>query len=152
MRVVHVATAFPRHADDPITPWLVELVRRQRASGLDASVLAPAYRGGPVVEATEIPVHRFRYAPAWMETLTHDQTETLRKILEHQGFDFQDKPHAIYSARKGKLNVTVYQKGPKVLVQGKETEDFIRFTLEPEILGEARLGYGEILEPDGHRE
>lgn len=65
-----------------------------------------------------------------------------------RGYDFAPKPHALYAARKGKLNVTVYQKGPKVLVQGKDTEDFIRFTLEPEVLGEARIGYEEILEPE----
>lgn len=74
MRVIHVVTAFPRHADDSITPWLVELVRRQRAAGLEVSVLAPAYRGGPPSEATDLPVHRFRYAPASLETLTHDET------------------------------------------------------------------------------
>jgi len=80
--------------------------------------------------------------------LTTDQAETLRRVLERQGYDFETKPHALFSARKGKLNVTVYQKGPKVLVQGKDTEDFIRFTLEPEVLGEARLGYEEIHDPD----
>lgn len=80
--------------------------------------------------------------------LTNAQAEKLRMVLEQAGYDFEDKPHALYSARKAKLNVTVYQKGPKVLVQGKDTEDFIRFTLEPEILGEARLGYEEVLEPD----
>jgi ribonuclease HIII len=80
--------------------------------------------------------------------LTSAQVELLRATLERQGFDFETKPHAIFSARKGKLNVTAYQKGPKVLIQGKDTEDFIRFTLEPEIIGEARLGYEEILEPD----
>ena len=80
--------------------------------------------------------------------LTPTQTETLRRLLEEHGYDFETKPHALFAARKGKLNVTVYQKGPKVLVQGKDTEDFIRFTLEPEVLGEARLGYEEILEPD----
>lgn len=80
--------------------------------------------------------------------LTPAQVELLRTALERRGFDFETKPHAVFSARKGKLNVTVYQKGPKVLVQGKDTEDFIRFTLEPEVIGEARLGYEEILEPD----
>ncbi len=80
--------------------------------------------------------------------LTRDQAEKLRRVLEERGYDFETKAHALYSARKGKLNVTVYQKGPKVLIQGKETEDFIRFTLEPEVLGEAKLGYDEILEPD----
>ncbi len=64
-------------------------------------------------------------------------------VLRRDGFEFSEKPYAHYSAKKGKLNVTVYEKGPKVLVQGKDTEDFVRFTLEPEILGEARLGYEE---------
>ena len=81
-------------------------------------------------------------------TLTTDQVETLRRVLERQGYDFEAKAHALFSARKGKLNVTVYQKGPKVLVQGRDTPDFVTFTLEPEVLGEARLGYEEILEPD----
>jgi ribonuclease HIII len=80
--------------------------------------------------------------------LTSDQAELLRQALERQGFDFAAKPYALFSAKKGKLNVTVYEKGPKVLIQGKDTEDFIRFTLEPEIIGEAKLGYEEILEPD----
>lgn len=80
--------------------------------------------------------------------LTPDQAEKLRAVLLRDGYEFQQKEHALFSARKGKLNVTVYQKGPKVLVQGKETEDFIRFTLEPEILGEAKLGYEEVLQPD----
>ena len=74
MRVIHVATAFPRHRDDPITPWLVELIRRQRQAGIDASVLAPAYRGGPGEEPSGVPVRRFRYAPRLLETLTHDQS------------------------------------------------------------------------------
>ena len=80
--------------------------------------------------------------------LTSAQVETLRRVLETHGYDFEDKPHALFSARKGKLNVTVYQKGPKVLIQGRDTEDFVRFTLEPEVLGEARLGYEEVLDPD----
>lgn len=80
--------------------------------------------------------------------LRPEQVDALREVLERQGFEFGGKPHAVFSARKGKLNVTVYQKGPKVLVQGKDTEDFVRFTLEPEVLGEARLGYEEVLDPD----
>lgn len=80
--------------------------------------------------------------------LTPAQAEILRQVLERQGFDFETKPYALFAARKGKLNVTVYEKGPKVLIQGKDTEDFIRFTLEPEVTGVAKLGYEEILEPD----
>jgi len=59
-----------------------------------------------------------------------------------------EKQYALYSARKGKLNVIVYEKGPKVLIQGKETEEFIQFILEPEILGEALLGYEEERDPE----
>lgn len=72
----------------------------------------------------------------------------LRTILEERGFEFKEKQYAYFGAKKGKLNVTVYEKGPKVLVQGKETEEFVQFVLEPEILGEARLGNEEILEPE----
>lgn len=74
--------------------------------------------------------------------------DTIRAILEEGGFDFKEKPYAHFSAKKGKLNVTVYEKGPKILVQGKETEDFVKFTLEPLVLGEARLGYEEVNEPE----
>ncbi len=80
--------------------------------------------------------------------LTPDQVKQLHTALVRQGFDFETKPYSIFAARKGKLNVTVYEKGPKVLIQGKDTEDFIRFTLEPEVIGKAKLGYEEILEPD----
>lgn len=80
--------------------------------------------------------------------LNPDQVEALSRILEERGFDFDTKPHAVFSAHKGKLNVTVYAKGPKVLVQGKDTEDFVRFILEPEVLGEAKLGYEEVLDPE----
>jgi ribonuclease HIII len=79
--------------------------------------------------------------------LTDAQAGKLRTVLEAQGFDFEPKPYARFSAKKGKLNVTVYEKGPKVLVQGKDTEDFVTFTLEPEILGEAKLGYEEVADP-----
>lgn len=72
----------------------------------------------------------------------------LRAILEERGFEFKEKQYAHFGAKKDKLNVTVYKKGPKVLVQGKETEDFVQFILEPEILGEARLGNEEVLMPE----
>ncbi len=75
--------------------------------------------------------------------LSDEQVAILKDCLSRGGFDFQEKEHALYSAKRGKLNVTVYRKGPKVLVQGKETEEFVKFVLEPEVVGEARLGYEE---------
>ena len=79
--------------------------------------------------------------------LTAAQADKLRLRLREMNFEFLEKPYTIYAAQKGKLNVAVYEKGPKVLIQGKETEDFVRFTLEPEILGAAKLGYEEVLDP-----
>src|SRR2546423_12214169 len=73
MRVLHVVTAFPRAPGDIIAPWLIELLRRQRAAGLEVEVFAPAYRGGGNAEFEGIPVHRFRYFPGRWEDLTHDQ-------------------------------------------------------------------------------
>ena len=80
--------------------------------------------------------------------LTADQVGKLRAVLEERGFEFVAKEHTIFAAKKGKLSVSVYEKGPKVLIQGKDTGDFIRFTLEPEVTGEAKLGYEEIADPE----
>ena len=77
-----------------------------------------------------------------------EHVELIRNLLLEGGFEMKDKPYAHFSGKKGKLNVTVYEKGPKVLVQGKDTEDFVRFTLEPMVLGEAKLGYEEVNEPE----
>ena len=80
--------------------------------------------------------------------LTPEQAERLRGILRERGFVFSEKPHTLYAASKEKLSVAVYEKGPKVLLQGRGLEDFITFVMEPEILGEARLGYEEVLDPE----
>lgn len=80
--------------------------------------------------------------------LTAEQAHILRGILERDGFTFETKPYTLYAARKGKLNIAVYEKGPKALLQGSGLEDFITFTLEPEVLGEARFGYEEVLSPE----
>jgi len=41
MRILHVVTAFPRAPGDIIAPWLIELLRRQRAAGHEVDVFAP---------------------------------------------------------------------------------------------------------------
>ncbi len=74
MKVVHVVTAFPRHDDDVITPWLGRLLLGLREAGMEPEVLAPCYRGGGAGWWRGIPVRRFRYAPAPLETLTHEET------------------------------------------------------------------------------
>ena len=54
----------------------------------------------------------------------------------------------LFFAESGKVNVSVYEKGPKIVVAGKGTEEFVTFILEPEVLGEARLGYEEVHAPE----
>jgi ribonuclease HIII len=80
--------------------------------------------------------------------LTPEQAAKLQTLLRERGFTFLEKPYTLYAATKEKLNIAVYEKGPKALLQGRGLEDFITFVLEPEILGEARLGYEEVYEPE----
>jgi len=80
--------------------------------------------------------------------LTQEQAAKLQTLLRERGFTFVEKPYTLYAATKEKLNIAVYEKGPKALLQGRGLEDFITFVLEPEILGEARLGYEEVHEPE----
>jgi len=85
---------------------------------------------------------------SYTHALTAAQAENLRALLDERGFEFMTKPYCLYAASKAKVNVLVYEKGPKVLVQGKETADLVTNLLEPEILGEARLGYEEVHHPE----
>ncbi len=80
--------------------------------------------------------------------LTREQAQKLKAVLTERGFTFETKPYALYAARQAKLNIVVYEKGPKAVIQGKGIEDFITFTLEPEVLGEARFGYDEVHSPE----
>jgi ribonuclease HIII len=72
----------------------------------------------------------------------------LKRDLAARGFQFREVPYAQFAAehRGEKVSVAVYQSG-KLLVQGRGTADFVQFYLEPQLLGEARLGYEHILEP-----
>jgi len=85
---------------------------------------------------------------SYTHTLTRDQASTLRTLLAESGFQFSPKQYTLFFARKNSLSVTVYEKGPKVLVQGKGVEEFVQFELEPKILGEAKLGYEEVHSPE----
>ena len=73
MRALFIVTAYPRKPGDVITPWMGETIRRLGKAGVEVEVLAPAYRGSAEQTIEGVKVHRFRYAPAPLETLTHDQ-------------------------------------------------------------------------------
>src|SRR4030088_1213111 len=85
---------------------------------------------------------------SYTHPLSDEQVKKLHALLEELGFEFAPKPYTIFFAQKNKLSVAVYEKGPKVLVQGKGVEEFVQFELEPKILGEAKLGYEEVHAPE----
>jgi ribonuclease HIII len=75
------------------------------------------------------------------------QAEKLRVILEEKGFTFREVPYTLYGAQKQKLTINAYTSG-KLLVQGRGAKEFVEFTIEPEIVGEAKLGYDEVHNPE----
>src|SRR3984893_749957 len=85
---------------------------------------------------------------SYTHALTKEQTAKLRALLKESGFTFAPKPYTIFFGQKNKLSVAVYEKGPKVLLQGRGVEEFVQFELEPKILGEAKLGYEEVHMPE----
>ena len=88
-------------------------------------------------------------APLTIHTckLTDAQAEALCALLVERGWKFREVPYARFAAEKEKTNVVFYESG-KLVVQGKATQEFIEFVLEPEILKEVKLGYEEVLNPD----
>ena len=87
-----------------------------------------------------------------MNSYTHplslEQATRLRALLGELGFEFFPKEYTLFFGQKNRLSVAVYEKGPKVLVQGRGVEEFVQFELEPKILGEAKLGYEEVHSPE----
>src|SRR2546425_10481712 len=84
---------------------------------------------------------------SYTHLLTKHQAGKLRSLLDELGFEFSPKQYTLFFGQKNKLSVAVYEKGPKVLIQGKGVEEFVQFELEPKILGEAKLGYEEVHVP-----
>lgn len=72
--------------------------------------------------------------------LDNSQIEKLHSILQNQGYTFTSHEHMIWKASRPGLNISVYN-SRKIVIQGKETHDFVLFTLEPEILKKVSLGY-----------
>src|SRR5438128_8636772 len=104
------------------------------------------------VERWTLNVERWTFSAKQMNSYTHvltlEQATQLRALLEKLSFEFSQKPYTLFFAQKNKLSVAVYEKGPKVLVQGKGVEEFVQFVLEPKIFGEAKLGYEEVHVPE----
>ena len=79
--------------------------------------------------------------------LTEEQIRQVRAYCEGRAWERFDVAYAHFAYRGAKVNVTAYTSG-KVVVAGKDTEDFVVNFLEPDVLKKASLGYDEVLHPD----
>jgi ribonuclease HIII len=68
---------------------------------------------------------------SYTHPLTTEQATKLRALLDELGFKFGARPYTLFFAQNDKLSVAVYEKGPKILLQGKGIEEFVQFELEP---------------------
>src|SRR5216110_2184537 len=80
-------------------------------------------------------------------TLAEPEARALESYLREHDYEFREAPYTRFVAEKEKVNVVLYESG-KLVVQGKGTQDFVEFVLEPGILKQARLGYETVLNPE----
>jgi ribonuclease HIII len=79
--------------------------------------------------------------------LTNEQAKALEWHLRENNFEPRTVPYARFAGAKPDLNVVFYESG-KLVVQGRKTQEFVEFELEPLILKEAKLGYETTLNPE----
>jgi ribonuclease HIII len=79
--------------------------------------------------------------------LSDEQASALLSYLQKHAFEMRDVPYARFAAANDKVNLVFYESG-KLVIQGKGTQEFIEFVLEPEILKQARIGYEAVLNPE----
>ena len=79
--------------------------------------------------------------------LTDEQAGALDAALRARDWKPREVPYARFAFESPKANIVFYESG-KLVVQGKGTQEFIEFVLEPEVLKQAKLGYETILNPD----
>lgn len=79
--------------------------------------------------------------------LTPEQATALENYFKEHPFEFRQVPYAKFAAANDRVNAVFYESG-KLVLQGKGTEEFVEFVLEPEILQQAKLGYEAVLNPE----
>ena len=81
--------------------------------------------------------------------LTPAQMDAAARILREGNYRLRRLEHTVAAAEGENCQIALYQSG-KCLVQGKGATDWITFVLEPQVLGEARLGYEDVLNPEAN--
>ncbi len=79
--------------------------------------------------------------------LTDEQASALAAALQARDWKPRTVPYARFAFESSKCNVVFYESG-KLVVQGKGTQEFVEFVLEPEILRQVKLGYETVLNPE----
>lgn len=76
----------------------------------------------------------------FVSSLSTEQRLLLENILKDRGWEFKSIPYAFWQAKDTSTVIVAYESG-KLTVQGKGTEDFVLYTLEPQILNTYSYGY-----------
>ena len=79
--------------------------------------------------------------------LTNEQASALLAALQARNWKPRTVAYARFAFESDKTNIVFYESG-KLVVQGKGTQEFVEFLLEPEILQQAKVGYEAVLNPD----
>jgi len=79
--------------------------------------------------------------------LTGEQMEKLGDALKGRDWPTRTVQYARYAFDGENVKIVIYESG-KLVVQGRNTEDFVANILEPEVTGEFLLGYEEVNNPD----
>ena len=75
------------------------------------------------------------------------QLKKLRAACEGKSWEPFEVAYTHFAFKGPDCNVSAYTSG-KVVVAGKGTEDFVQNVIEPEVTGQAKLGYDEVLHPE----
>lgn len=79
--------------------------------------------------------------------LSPEQQQRLIHLLETGNYRPRETPYTKISVEGPDCNIALYTSG-KCVVQGQGAEDWVTFTLEPEVLLEAKLGYETVHAPE----
>jgi ribonuclease HIII len=79
--------------------------------------------------------------------MDHVQMRTLYDLCLSRRFESHAVAHAKFAFRCPGLNIVAYESG-KLVIQGKKTEEFVQFELEPKVTFNVSLGYEEVAHPE----
>ncbi|HEY5653908.1 MAG TPA: ribonuclease HIII [Pontiella sp.] len=82
--------------------------------------------------------------------LNEKQQQELQRLLVSSKYTPENVPHTQIAVSIPDCRINLYKSG-KLLVQGKAAQEWITFTLETEVLKEAKLGYEDLHDPEAFK-